>query len=96
MARSQSLESLTRQANESSTALQKLTATGENLKSMGDSIESVGTKIAPISAAVTALGVGAVATAANFESATHPRVASLLLRKIHLLASASDHGNHIG
>lgn len=65
----QELEKLETQANQSATALQKIAATGENLKTAGETISGVGTKILPVTAAVTAAGTAAVTTAANFESA---------------------------
>lgn len=49
-------------------ALQKISATGEKLKTVGDNISSAGQKLLPVTAGVTALGTAAVSTAANFES----------------------------
>lgn len=62
------LKKLEEQANQSATALQKISATGEKLKTVGDNISSAGEKMLPVTAAVTGLGTAAVTTAANFES----------------------------
>ncbi len=62
------LKRLEEQANQSATALQKISATGEKLKTVGDNISSAGEKMLPVTAAVTGLGTAAVTTAANFES----------------------------
>ena len=63
------LKKLEEQANQSATAVQKIAATGEKLKTVGDGISSAGTKLLPVTAGVTALGTAAVTTAASFESA---------------------------
>lgn len=57
------------QANQSSTAMQKIAATGEQLKDVGGNIESAGKKMLPVTATVTALGTASVKTAADFEAA---------------------------
>ncbi len=62
------LKKLEEQANQSATAMQKIAATGEKLKTAGDNISSAGKKMLPVTAAVTGLGTAAVTTAANFES----------------------------
>ena len=62
------LKKLEEQANQSATALQKISATGEKLKTVGDNSSSAGEKMLPVTAAVTGLGTAAVTTAANFES----------------------------
>ena len=62
------LKKLEVQANQSATAVQKIATAGENLKSAGDKVSSAGEKLLPASAAVTALGVAAVKTAADFDS----------------------------
>lgn len=62
------LRNLENQANQSATALQKISATGEKLKTVGDNISSAGERLLPVTAGVTALGTAAVSTAANFES----------------------------
>ncbi len=62
------LKKLEEQANQSATAVQKIAATGEKLKTVGDGISSAGSKLLPVTAGVTALGTAAVATAASFES----------------------------
>ena len=62
------LRELENQANQSATALQKISATGEKLKTVGDNMSSAGEKLLPVTAGVTALGTAAVSTAANFES----------------------------
>ena len=64
----QRLKDLGKQAGQSATALQKISATGEKLKTVGDNISSAGQKLLPVTAGVTALGTAAVSTAANFES----------------------------
>lgn len=64
----QDLKKLEEQANQSAAALQKISATGEKLKTVGDNISSAGQKMLPVTAAVTGLGTAAVTTAANFES----------------------------
>ena len=64
----QRLKELENQANQSATAVQKIAATGEKLKTVGDNISSAGQKLFPVTAGVTALGTAAVSTAANFES----------------------------
>ena len=60
---------LEEQANQSSTAMQKIAATGEQLKDVGGNIESAGKKMLPVTATVTALGTASVKTAADFEAA---------------------------
>ncbi|MBQ8622226.1 MAG: phage tail tape measure protein, partial [Oscillospiraceae bacterium] len=63
------LERLEEQAGQSATALQKIAATGEDMKKLGGKITDAGEAIMPASAAVTALGVAAVKTAADFDTA---------------------------
>lgn len=63
------LERLEEQAGQSATALQKIVATGEDMKKLGGKITDAGEAIMPASAAVTALGVAAVKTAADFDTA---------------------------
>ena len=63
------LKRLEEQANQSATALQKISATGEKLKDMGSNIEGAGKKLLPVTATVTALGTASVKTAADFEAA---------------------------
>lgn len=62
------LKKLEEQANQSATAVQKIAASGEKLKTVGDNISSAGHKMLPVTAVVTGLGTAAVTTAANFES----------------------------
>lgn len=62
------LKRLEEQANQSATALQKISATGEKLKDVGRNIEGAGKKLLPVTATVTALGTASVKTAADFES----------------------------
>ncbi len=62
------LKKLEEQANQSATAMQKIAATGEKLKTTGDNIAGAGKKLLPVTAAVAGLGTAAVTTAANFES----------------------------
>lgn len=64
----QDLKNLETQANQSATAVQKIAATGEKLKTVGENISSAGQKLLPVTAGVTALGTASVTTAANFES----------------------------
>ena len=64
----QDLKRLEEQANQSATAVQKIAATGEKLKTVGNNISSAGEKMLPVIAAVTGLGAASVTTAANFES----------------------------
>lgn len=65
----QELKRLEEQANQSATALQKISATGEKLKDVGSNIEGVGKKLLPVTATVTALGTASVKTATDFEAA---------------------------
>lgn len=64
----QELKRLEEQANQSATALQKISATGEKWKEVGGNIENAGKKLLPVTATVTALGTVSVKTAADFES----------------------------
>ena len=61
------LKKLETQANQSATALQKISSAGEKMKTVGDNISGAGQKMLPVTAAVTGLGTAAVTTAANFE-----------------------------
>lgn len=63
------LEELEKQADKSAVALQKIGASGENLKSVGSSIEGIGKKLKPVTAAVGGLGAAAVKVASGFDSA---------------------------
>ncbi len=63
------LKKLEEQANQSATALQKIAAEGEKLKTLGDNVQDVGKKFLPVTAGVTALGTAVVKTAADFDSA---------------------------
>ena len=63
------LKRLEEQANQSATALQKISATGEKLKDVGSNIEGAGKKLLPVTATVTALGTASVKTATDFEAA---------------------------
>lgn len=65
----QELNRLEEQANQSATAMQKIAATGEQLKDVGGNIESAGKKMLPVTATVTALGTASVKMAADFEAA---------------------------
>ena len=62
------LKRLEEQENQSATALQKISATGEKLKDVGSNIEGAGKKLLPVTATVTALGTASVKTAADFEA----------------------------
>lgn len=64
----QDLKRLEEQANQSATAVQKIVATGEKLKTVENNISSAGEKMLPVTAAVMGLGAASVTTAANFES----------------------------
>ena len=64
----QELKRLEEQANQSATALQKISATGEKLQEVGGEIEGAGKKLLPVTATVTALGTASVKTAADFEA----------------------------
>lgn len=64
----QDLKRLEEQANQSATAVQKIVATGEKLKTVGNNISSAGEKMLPVTAVVMGLGTASVTTAANFES----------------------------
>ena len=63
------LKRLEEQANQSATALQKISAAGEKLKDVGSNIEGAGKKLLPVTATVTALGTASVKTATDFEAA---------------------------
>ena len=63
------LRSLEEQASQSATALQKIAANGEKMKTMGDNVTNVGKKFLPVTAGVVGLGTAAVKTAADFDSA---------------------------
>lgn len=65
----QELKRIEEQANQSATAMQKIAATGEQLKDVGGNIESAGKKMLPVTATVTALGTASVKMAADFEAA---------------------------
>lgn len=64
----QDLKTLEEQANQSATAIQKIAAAGEKLKTVGKNISTAGEKLLPVTAAVSGFGTAAVTTAANFES----------------------------
>lgn len=65
----QELRRLQEQAATTSVSLEKLAVTGEKFEKAGDSITNAGKKVSVASAAVTGLGVAAVKTAADFDSA---------------------------
>lgn len=65
----QELKKLETAANQSATAVQKIAAKGEKLKTVGDNISNVGQKFLPATVAITGLGTVAVKTAADFDSA---------------------------
>ena len=64
----QELERLEKQASQSATALQKIAADGEKLKTIGNKVSDVGEKFLPATAAVVGLGTAAVKTAADFDT----------------------------
>ena len=65
----QELRRLQEQAATTSVSLEKLAVAGEKFEKAGDSITNAGKKVSVASAAVTGLGVAAVKTAADFDSA---------------------------
>lgn len=65
----QELRRLQEQAATTSTALAKIEKIGGKLENVGNSISGVGKKMMPISTAVGGLGIAAVKTAADFDSA---------------------------
>lgn len=65
----QELRRLQEQAATTNTALAKIDEIGGKLESVGNSISGVGKKMMPISTAVGGLGIAAVKTAADFDSA---------------------------
>ncbi len=65
----QELKHLQEQAATTSVTLEKIAAAGDKFEKAGDSITNAGKKISVASAAVTGLGVAAVKTAADFDSA---------------------------
>ena len=65
----QELKRLQEQAATTSVTLEKIVAAGDKFEKAGDSITNAGKQISVASAAVTGLGVAAVKTAADFDSA---------------------------
>lgn len=65
----QELRRLQEEAATTSTALAKIEEVGGKLESVGNSIAGVGKKVSVASTAVTGLGIAAVKTAADFDSA---------------------------
>ena len=65
----QELKRLQEQAATTSVTLEKIAAAGDKFEKAGDSITNAGKQISVASAAVTGLGVAAVKTAADFDSA---------------------------
>ena len=65
----QELKRLQEQAATTSVTLEKIAAAGDKFEKAGDSITNAGKQISGASAAVTGLGVAAVKTAADFDSA---------------------------
>ena len=65
----QELKRLQQEASTTSTALAKIDEIGGKMENLGNSIAGVGKTIMPISTAVGGLGVAAVKTAADFDSA---------------------------
>lgn len=64
----QDLKKLETAANQSATAVQKIAAKGEKLKTVGDNISNIGQKFLPATVAITGLGTVAVKTSADFDS----------------------------
>lgn len=65
----QELKRLQQEAATTSTALAKIDEIGGKMENLGNSIAGVGKTIMPISTAVSGLGIAAVKTAADFDSA---------------------------
>lgn len=65
----QELKRLQQEAATTSTALAKIDEIGGKMENLGNSIAGVGKKMMPISTAVGGLGIAAVKTAADFDSA---------------------------
>ena len=64
------LKNLENQANQSAVAIQKVAATGEDLKNLGDKISGVGTTLTKgVTTPIVGLGIVAVKTAADFDTA---------------------------
>lgn len=63
------LKNLEEQANQSATALQKISATGTKFQEVGGQITGLGKAILPVSAAVTGIGVAGLKVASDFEKA---------------------------
>jgi TP901 family phage tail tape measure protein len=63
------LKSLEEQANQSATALQKISATGTKFQEVGGQIAGVGKAILPVSVAVTGIGAAGLKVASDFEKA---------------------------
>jgi len=65
----QKLKDLETQASQSGTAIQQIAAAGDTLESTGKKTTSVGKSLLPISTAVSVVGVKALKTASNFDTA---------------------------
>lgn len=65
----QELRRLQEQAATTSVALEKMDVIGSKMESVGDSISGVGQKMMPLTTVIGGLGVAAVKTAADFDSA---------------------------
>ena len=65
----QSLDSLTTQANESYTALQKISLAGASFEEFGGKVEGVGKKLLPVSTALAGVSVAGLKVATDFEKA---------------------------
>lgn len=63
------LKDLEKQAKSSETALQKIAATGDKLKSVGSSVTNAGKALAPLSAAAAGAGAAGVKAATDWETA---------------------------
>ena len=63
------LKSLEEQAGRSAVAIQEIASKGESLKTLGNNISGVGKKMLPVTGVVAGLGVAAVKTASDFDSA---------------------------
>ncbi len=65
----QELQKLAQEAVNSNAALAKIEEVGGKLENVGNTISGVGTKLLPVTAAVTGLGVAAVKTTSDFDTA---------------------------